>query len=208
MIIPTSVVVIVPVIIVIPPIVIASPVIITAPVIVFVVVIIPSIPRLSSSLLLLPDRPLLLLLAQLLRILIPLPSQSDVVGANGYDAGTEEIHRQTFVAQFLLLVRAHFALLDGVLARVVRLRVLVQAVGGGDGGDGGQAGGQSDVFPAVALLLRFFRGGVVAQVLFFGCFGVVVAPVAAGAVAEAFAFFLPLVGSAAGGVGVGVGVGV
>ena len=186
--------------------IVISPVLIAPSVI--IIVIIPPIPRPRPSLLLLPDRPLLLLLAQLLRILIPLPPQPDIISTDRNDTRTKDIHRQTLIAQLLLLVRAHLALLDGVLARVVRLRVLVQAVGGGDGGDGGQPGRQSDVLPAVFFLLRFFRGGVVAQILFLGLLRVVVAFVAAGGMAEAFAVFLALLRSAARGVGVGVGVGV
>ena len=197
-IIPTSVIVISVVVINTPPVVIASSVIVPPPVI--VVVVIPSIPRLSSLLLPLSDCPLLLLFAQLLRILMPLPSQSDVVGTDGDDTGAEDIHREAFVTQLLLLVRAHFTLLDGVFARMVRLCVLVQAVGGSDGCDGRQTGRQSDVLPSVPLLLGFFRGRVVAQVLLFWFFGVVVAFLAAGEMAETFAVFLALVGSAAGGV--------
>ena len=87
-------------------------------------------------------------------------------------------------------MRAHFALLDGVFARMVGLGVLVQAVGGSNGGDRGETSGQSDVFPSVPLLLSFFRGRVVAQVLLFWLFGVVVAFFAAGKVAEAFAVLL------------------
>ena len=199
--IPTSVVVIPPVVIV------AQPVIVPTPIIVVVIIVL-SIPRQGPLLLPLPNRPLFLLFTQLLRILMPLPAQPDIIGTDGNDPRTENIHRKALIPQLLLLVRAHLALLDGVLARVVRLRVLVQAVGGRDGRDGGQPGGQSDVLPAVPLLLGFFRGRVVAQLLFFGLFGVVVAFVAAGDVAQAFAVFLALVRAPARGVGVGVGVGV
>lgn len=188
--------------------IVISAIVIAPSVIIIIIIIIPPIPRLRPSLLLLPNRPLLLLLAQLLRILIPLPPQPDIISTDGNDARTEEIHREALIAQLLLLVGAHLALLDGVLARVVRLRVLVQAVGGGDGGDGRQPGRQRDVLPAVFFLLRFFRGGVVAQIFFFGLLRVVVAFVAAGGMAEAFAVFLALVRSAARGVGVGIGVGV
>lgn len=66
-----------------------------------------------------------------------LPSKPDVVRANREHASTKNIHRKSFIAQLLLLVRTHLTMLDSIFARMVGFCVLIQAVGSSDGSDGG-----------------------------------------------------------------------
>ena len=178
------------VIIIVAPVVITPPVVVVSPIVVVVIIISLALSLLSIPLLSLLDRSFLLLFTHLLCDLVPLPSKSYIVCTNGKDTGAEEIHCEGFVAQLLLLVRAHLPILDSIFTSVVRLSSLVETVTGSNGSDGGQASGQKYILAAFLLLLRLFGGRVVTQFFHFH-FGVVVAFVAARDMPETFAVLLP-----------------
>lgn len=199
---PIVIIIVAPVIIT-PPVVITPPIVVPSPVVVVVIIVFLAVSLLGIPPLPLLDRSFLLFFTHLLCDLVPLPSKSHIVRTNGENTNAEEIHREGFVPQFLLLVRAHLPFFDSVFTSVVRLCGLVETVTGGNGSNGGQTSGQKYVLAALPLLLSLFGRRVVTQFFHF-VFGVVVAFVAARNMPETFAVLLQPLRPAARCVRVGV----